>query len=1226
MVGRTPSRKRELIHDGDLIPDNRLSPGDADLLEHDALARSVAEIALTAQTPTNIALFGAWGSGKSSIYSMITKHLGKIAGDEVQVARYDAWKYGGQDLKRNFIHSVAADLGHGNVPDFAEGLENEQSKARLDVLRWLKNNQKSLWTGLGVAMLVAVVWMTVLLGVSVILGRSAFVDAARALIPQAGTVFGLSLVAVIVGPQVLQGAVVTTKTPAPAGADQFATRFSNLVDKVRSGRTRRLVVFIDELDRCSPDDVVATLVDLKTFLDQDGCTFIVAADREVIEQSLRRVPQAKPVREDEPYYATPGAFLDKIFQHQIALPPLRSRALTQFAHNLVREQDGLWQQLRDSGPDTFELAVFALVPVHVRSPRRVKILLNNFATNARIAEARGMTWLDRAHEIAILTVLQTEFPAVADELRRVPRLLVYLRGEETSEADEVKTLVQRFRDSAPVTDDANDAEQKDGVEPSETPAGTLLSDDTTAAGAHKRRDADRALRHHLSMYLSKVHAASITDPRPDLLYLQAAGSGDSLGDPQLGDVIDFATDTAPDTVVEAFAGKDPRILAIAVPLLVTEGDNSYGPGRKFAYEAACRLIELIDDGDDSSRESVVRGASPSLVAAITGNALTPSSMPGALLAACWTGQADVVTTALGAVQATEVEDDLLGRLALLFPHLHQDGAKVLSTLLAEAFEQRPDPLIDAMTALPTDSAVSLWASAASPVLAALKRMELPPAPDSTESASTAAAGGASTVPASTNPAPTGEGVARIETLIKSVQTRPEHEELMSAVLVSAQSWGSCDPIRSWVLNNTDSLIATMASASRRAQHALLGLWYSPQHDWVSWAAFLPDDGEHFVSEVVAELAGEVLTDRLLPAVTKADASIRSALPAAVARVHALAETDGPALVEAITAVATAVKWVDMNPDQPAAVEVWERKKTTVDVAVTLANHAGAEVLDPVVNDLVVALEECSLSSTFVVQWLGMATTLPHSAARALSERSDQYEYQEAEKTAAVKLKLGVRRVFDGDPLPASDLGEIPEGKADTAMTGVWLSLSPPPDDVQSLLGKVPFAPTDFGTYCDTLSLPERTLIWLALEQLPALGQLLTAAGRGGVGHEAIERVRASAANKTRQTDRAAAVQRLLRAQTPSEADPEHRNVRRAASEFAHELLARETAGDVRTAADLMLWAGGPGHRHTASLRKAFTDSLDNYKDPLPKSHIAQLHVLNLITPPKKNFFGAILGR
>lgn len=1227
MVGRTPSRKRELIHDGDLIPDNRLSPGDADLLEHDALARSVAEIALTAQTPTNIALFGAWGSGKSSIYSMITKHLGKIAGDEVQVARYDAWKYGGQDLKRNFIHSVAADLGHGNVPDFAEGLENEQSKARLDVIRWLKNNQKSLWTGLGVAMLVAVVWMAVLLCVSVILGRSVFVDAARALIPQAGTVFGLSLVAVIVGPQVLQGAVVTTKTPAPAGADQFATRFSKLVDKVRSGRTRRLVVFIDELDRCSPDDVVATLVDLKTFLDQDGCTFIVAADREVIEQSLRKVPQAKPVREDEPYYATPGAFLDKIFQHQIALPPLRSRALTQFAHNLVREQDGLWQQLRDSGPDAFELAVFALVPVHVRSPRRVKILLNNFATNARIAEARGMAWLDRAHEIAILTVLQTEFPAVADELRRVPRLLVYLRGEETSDADEVKTLVQRFRDSAPATHipDANDADQKDGTEPSETPAGTLLSDDTTAAGAHKRRDADRTLRHHLSMYLSKVRAAGITDPRPDLLYLQAAGSGDSLGDPQLGDVIDFATDTAPDTVVEAFTDKDTRILAIAVPLLVTEGDNSYGPGRKFAYEAACRLIELIDDGDDNGRESVVRGASPSLIAAITGNALTPSSMPGALLAACWTGQADVVTTALGTLQATEVEDDLLGRLALLYPHLHQDGAKALSIMLAEVFEQRPAPLIDAVTTLPTDSAVSLWASAASPVLAALTRMELPPAPDSTESAATTPAGSASTVPAPTKPAPTGEGVARMETLIESVQTRPEHEELLSAVLVSAQSWESCDPIRSWVLDNTDSLIATMASPVRRSQHALLGLLYLPQHDWVSWAAFLPDGSEHFVSEVIAELAGEVLTDRLLPAVTKADASIRSALPAAVARVHALAETDRPALVEAITAVATAVKWVDVNPDQPAAVEVWARKKTTVDVAVTLANHAGAEVLDPVVDDLADALDERSLSATFVAQWLAMATSLPQSAARALSERIDEYDYQETEKAAAVNLKLGLRRVFDGPPLPASDLIELPEGKADTAMTGVWLSLSPPPDDVQSLLGKVPFAPTDFGTYCDTLSLPERTLIWLALEQLPALGQLLTAAGRGGVGHEAIERVRASVADKTRQTDRAAAVQRLLRAQTPSEADPEHRNVRRAASEFAHELLARETAGDVRTAADLMLWAGGPGHRHTASLRKAFTDSLYNYKDPLPKSHITQLHALNLITPPKKGFFDAILG-
>lgn len=1229
LVGRTPSHKRELIHDGDLIPDNRLNSDDADLLDHDALARSVAEIALTAQTPTNIALFGAWGSGKSSIYSMISKHLDKIAEEEVKVARYDAWKYGGQDLKRNFIHSVAADLGQGNEPDFAEGLEHEQSRARLDVIRWLKINQKSLWAGLAVAVAIAMVWLTVLLFVSVLLGRSTFADAANTLIPQAGTVFGLSLVAVIVGPQVLQGAVVTTKTPAPAGADQFATRFNKLVDKVCSAPTKRLIVFIDELDRCSPDDVVATLVDLKTFLDQDGCTFIVAADREVIEQSLRRVPQAKPVREDEPYYATPGAFLDKIFQYQIALPPLRSRALTQFAHNLVREQGGLWNQLRDSGHASFELAVFALIPVHVRSPRRVKILLNNFATNARIAEARGIAWLDRAHEIAILTVLQTEFPSVADELRRVPRLLVYLRGEETSEASEVIALVRRFRDSAvaPDSDDAAvaGATASGEVQISETPAGALLSDDTTANGAHKRRDAERTLRNHLSMYLSKVRAAGITDPRPDLLYLQSAGSGDSLGDPQLGDLIDIATDTAPDTVVEAFADKDSRILAIAVPLLVTEGDNSYGPGRNFAYESACRLIELIDDGDTDSRDLVVRDASPSLIAATTGRKLTPSSMPGALLAACWAGQDNIVTAALNILRANEIEDDLLGRLALLFPHLHQDGAKALSTMLAEAFEQRPDPLITAVTTLPVDSAVSLWTSAATPVLAALEHLELPSTVDAAETLPASAPGLASTNPTTASPAPTGEGVARLEALIESVRSRSGHEELLSAVLASAQSWGSCDAIRSWVLTSADSLIATMVSPVRRTQHALLGLWYSPRHDWVAWAAFLPD-GEHVASDAVASLAGEVLTDRLLPAVAQADATVRAALAGSVTRVHALAATDGSALVEAISSVTAAVEWVNADPGEPEAVEIWERKKTTVDVSVALAKRAGDSVFGPVVNDLASALEGCLLNEMFVTQWLAMSTSLPQSAAHALSDLIDHYEYRQDETTAAVKLKLGVRRVFGGAPLPSADLSELPPDQADTAMTGAWLSLGPPPEDVQSLLGEVPFTPADFGPYCEALSLSERTLMWIALEQMPALGSLLTAAGVGGVGHEAIERVRTAVADITRQTDRATAVKRLLRAQTPTEIDSEHRQVRSTASEFAHELLDRGTAGDARTAAELMLWAGGPGHGHTISLRAEFTDALEKYKDSLTKTHIAQLQALNLITPPKKGLLDTLLGR
>jgi hypothetical protein len=46
------------------------------------------------------------------------------------------------------------------------------------------------------------------------------------------------------------------------------------------------------------------------------------------------------------------------------------------------------------------------------------VLLNAFATNARMAEARGLPWKERAREIAKLTALQTEFPEIREELMR----------------------------------------------------------------------------------------------------------------------------------------------------------------------------------------------------------------------------------------------------------------------------------------------------------------------------------------------------------------------------------------------------------------------------------------------------------------------------------------------------------------------------------------------------------------------------------------------------------------------------------------------------------------------------------------------------------------------------------------------------------------------------------------------------------------------------------------
>ena len=106
----------------------------------------------------------------------------------------------------------------------------------------------------------------------------------------------------------------------------------------------------------------------------------------------------------------------------MSLPPLRSRRLSEFALALVEDLGGLWKEI------DVDWVLLALIPTHVRSPRRVKALLNGFVANYRLAERRAGTGSlpdnipDRAAEIARLTCLQVEFPLFAADLTVDPRL------------------------------------------------------------------------------------------------------------------------------------------------------------------------------------------------------------------------------------------------------------------------------------------------------------------------------------------------------------------------------------------------------------------------------------------------------------------------------------------------------------------------------------------------------------------------------------------------------------------------------------------------------------------------------------------------------------------------------------------------------------------------------------------------------------------------------------
>jgi hypothetical protein len=589
-----------LVSAADLIPDRALREPDIDAFNHDAIAANLAEHVVCAETPLNIALYGPWGSGKSSAFELLRRRLD---GKPVKLVHYDASRYGGESLHRNFISHSASELEFKDCEKnrrFHDGMYEGRKSAAVRMPESMSDWKKvgaPLWTLavtlIGLLLLVALVGF----GVSYLTDKSPLNQIAAFIVGLAVPV-GVMALLVAAAKAVLDGATVTTEESQPSADEQFRRRFDELVEAARGKhKVDRLVFFIDELDRCTPDDVVKTLVSIKTFLDHDECVFIVAADRDVLEQALTTdLKQATPPNEDNPYYTSASSFLDKVFHHQMFLPPLRKMKLTHFARELVSKRDGLWKELRDEGDQRYlDRVIYALVPSHVVSPRRVKVLLNNFATNARVIQSRGIALADRAPEIAKLTVLQTEFPSLAADLPQEPRLPDLLLDPPENQSPRLKRLLDRHLvhlDSQGLPLQNRSSEPLPETDP-------LLAPDEDDDEGRQRIAAVQ--NRDLYRYLRRASGVGITGPARDLLYLEGAGNDHGLDDAALSETIERDALETPETVLAEVTDLPTEDKLAVVGLLCDTSEAEFGDERANVITTLMGVVELL--GADVARRA-----------------------------------------------------------------------------------------------------------------------------------------------------------------------------------------------------------------------------------------------------------------------------------------------------------------------------------------------------------------------------------------------------------------------------------------------------------------------------------------------------------------------------------------------------------------------------------------------------------------------------------------------
>lgn len=134
--------------------------------------------------------------------------------------------------------------------------------------------------------------------------------------------------------------------------------FHKSIQEIVNGINKKLLIIIDDLDRCDIENTLQILALMKLFLSVDNCVTIAAVDFQRLEQAWKIKYQVK----DETNSKDSKNYLDKIFQIRIAIPePYLARIQEYYGHitkNMPREL----------------LLIFS--KVGPKNPRSIKRLLN----------------------------------------------------------------------------------------------------------------------------------------------------------------------------------------------------------------------------------------------------------------------------------------------------------------------------------------------------------------------------------------------------------------------------------------------------------------------------------------------------------------------------------------------------------------------------------------------------------------------------------------------------------------------------------------------------------------------------------------------------------------------------------------------------------------------------------------------------------------------------------
>ena len=308
-------------------------PTKEDLLGRNVYARTLQKVVLNCQTPMVIGIHGDWGSGKTSLMRQTEALLKQ---EKVRTVWFNPWVY-------QFDESPIVPLLH-----------EIRKKAILYQIELKELKLLSMLT-----------------------------SAAGEVIIRMTTGDTLNSEFIIKQNKSFEKKYFEAKTVTMNLHEKFQEVVNALV-----GEKGRLVIFVDDLDRCCPPQSLKVLEAIKLFLSAEKCVYIVGMDRGVIEQAIAN--QYGELK------LSGVSYLDKIIQLPFKIPPVSDEGINNF---LDKIKQGI-----DLKP------YYTLIRKGTgHNPRAIKRLLNTFLFNHTLAQEKKIENY-KPHILVKLLILQLSYP------------------------------------------------------------------------------------------------------------------------------------------------------------------------------------------------------------------------------------------------------------------------------------------------------------------------------------------------------------------------------------------------------------------------------------------------------------------------------------------------------------------------------------------------------------------------------------------------------------------------------------------------------------------------------------------------------------------------------------------------------------------------------------------------------------------------------------------------